>query len=114
MNHLWKQSLGILLASIPFGVNAQDVEPRALTPAPVGTNIVGVSLAHSWGEVLLDKTIPVRDLDGSTYSLTLSYTRFINFFGLSSRVIAGLPLGTGDWARRSTRRSIAPAAKWKT
>jgi hypothetical protein len=76
---------------------AQDIEPRALTPAPVGTNIVGVSLSHSWGAVLLDKTIPVEDLDGSTYSVVPSYTRFINVFGLSSRVTAALPIATGDW-----------------
>jgi hypothetical protein len=92
-----RRVLALLLVIVPAGAHAQDVEPRALSPAPVGTNIVGVSLSHSWGAVLLDKTIPVRDLDGSTYSLIPSYTRFINFFGLTSRVTVALPLATGDW-----------------
>jgi hypothetical protein len=67
---------------------AQDVEPRALTAAPVGTNIAGLSLAHSWGAVLLDKTLQVEDLDGSTFSFVASYSRFIDFFGLTGRVSA--------------------------
>jgi len=73
------------------------VEPRAFTPAPVGTNIAGLSVAHSWGAVLLDKTLPVEDLDGSTYSFVASYSRFIDLFGLTSRVSAAVPFATGDW-----------------
>jgi hypothetical protein len=61
--------LGLLLGCVPAVAGGQDVEPRAMTPAPVGTNFVGLALAHSRGAVLLDKTIPVEDLDGKIYSL---------------------------------------------
>jgi hypothetical protein len=81
----------------PTALRAQDIEPRILTPAPVGTNIVGLTFAHSGGAVLLDKTLPVENVDGSTFSLVPSYTRFFNFFGLSSQVSAAIPLATGEW-----------------
>jgi len=68
-----------------------------MTPAPVGTNFVGLGVAHSWGAVLLDKTIPVDNLDGSIYSLIPSYTRFINLFGLTGRLMAVVPVATGEW-----------------
>ena len=48
----------VLVAEAPSAI-AQDVEPRGLSPAPVGTNITGLTLAHSWGAVLLDKTLQV-------------------------------------------------------
>jgi len=88
---------GVLLLAGSRGSRAQDVEPRLLSPAPVGTNIVGLTLGHSWGAILLDKTLPVEDLDGSTYSLVPSFTRFINFFGLSSHVTVAVPFATGEW-----------------
>jgi hypothetical protein len=89
--------LGLLLGCVPAVAGGQDVEPRAMTPAPVGTNFVGLALAHSRGAVLLDKTIPVEDLDGKIYSLLPSYTRYINLFGLTGRVSAMLPIATGEW-----------------
>jgi hypothetical protein len=68
-----------------------------MTSAPVGTNFVGVALAHSWGAILLDKTIPVDNLDGSIYSIAPSYTRYINLFGLTGRITATVPVATGEW-----------------
>ena len=88
--------VAMLAAGAPYAL-AQDVEPRALSPAPVGTNISGLTLAHSWGAVLLDKTLQVENLDGSTYSLVPSYSRYIDLFGLTSRATAALPLATGNW-----------------
>lgn len=85
-----------LSAAAPYAL-AQDVEPRALSPAPVGTNIAGFTLAHSFGAVLLDKTLQVDNLDGSTFSLVPSYSRYINLFGLTGRATAALPLATGEW-----------------
>jgi len=68
-----------------------------MTPAPVGTNLVGLGLAHSWGAVLLDKTIPVENLDGSIYSLIASYAHYMNLFGVTGRISAALPVATGEW-----------------
>jgi hypothetical protein len=79
------------------GARAQDVEPRALTPAPVGTNVLGGALGYSWGEVVLDKSVPVKDLDGSLLSLVPSYTRFIDLFGTTGRLTVALPAATGSW-----------------
>jgi hypothetical protein len=76
---------------------AQDVEPRALLPAPVGTNAVGAAFSGSFGDVLLDKTLPVEDLDGTIIGLAPSYTRYFNTFGVTTRLTATVPLVTGSW-----------------
>ena len=51
----------------------------------------------STGAVLFDKTLQVEDVDGTTFSWVPNYSRFINFFGLTNRVSAALPLSTGNW-----------------
>ena len=76
---------------------AQDVEPRALSPAPVGTSVIGVAASVSQGDVLLDKTLPLEDLDGYTLSLAPSYTRYFGLFGTTARVSAAVPVATGEW-----------------
>lgn len=76
---------------------AQDVEPRTLLPAPVGTNAVGAAFSGSFGDVLLDKTLPVEDLDGTILGLAPSYTRYFNTFGVTTRLTATVPLVTGSW-----------------
>jgi len=78
-------------------LRAQDVEPRAMTPAPVGTNFIGLAAGYSAGAILLDKTIPVENLDGTIYSLAPSYNRYVNLFGLTGRFTAVVPIATGDW-----------------
>jgi hypothetical protein len=68
-----------------------------MSPAPVGTNIVGLSLGHSWGDVLLDKTLPVGDLDGGFSVLVPSYSRFFSLLGATTRFSAAIPVATGNW-----------------
>jgi len=88
---------GILVSVWVTQVHAQDVEPRIMTPAPIGTNFVGLTTNYSWGAILLDKTVPIEDVDGRMLSLIPSYSRFINVFGLTGRVDAVVPLATGEW-----------------
>jgi len=88
---------GIVVSLWMADSHAQDVEPRAMTAAPVGTNFFGVRVAYSWGAVLLDKTLPAEDVDGYTANLTPTYSRFVNVFGLTGRVDAVLPLAAGEW-----------------
>jgi hypothetical protein len=76
---------------------AQDVEPRALSPAPVGTNVIGLAASYSTGDVLLDKTLPVEDLDGYTLNLSPNYTRYVGLFGTTARLSAAVPVAVGEW-----------------
>lgn len=87
---------------------AQDVEPRALSPAPVGTNAVGAAISGSFGNVLLDKTLPVENLDGTIVGLAPSYTRFFDTFGVTTRLTAAVPFVTGSWDAVVRTDPIAP------
>ncbi len=76
---------------------AQDLEPRALTNLPVGTNFVVLGYAFSYGNVLLDPAIPVEDLNADLHTLVAAYARAIDVFGLSGKIDAIVPASTGRW-----------------
>ena len=54
-------------------VAAQEIEPRAYSRAPVGTNFVLISYAYQTGDVLTDSALPLRDVSVKLHSGTLAY-----------------------------------------
>lgn len=90
--------LALAALQLPTGLAGQDVQPRALSPAPVGTNLVALTYAFSTGAVLTDKTIPVQDLDGNIHTFAAAYGRAFGFFGLAAKADAIVPFTTGRWS----------------
>ena len=84
-----------LLIVIP--IRAQDLEPRFLSPAPVGMNFALLAYSHSTGNVMLDQSLPLEGTTAKLHSLTAAYARSINLFGTSGRITAVLPLANGKW-----------------
>jgi hypothetical protein len=82
---------------LPTSLAGQDVQPRALSPAPVGSNLISAVYAFSTGAVLTDKTIPVQDLDGDVHSFSFAYGRAFGLFGLAAKADAIVPVVTGRW-----------------
>jgi len=76
---------------------AQELEPRFLSPAPVGMNFVIVAYSYSEGNVLLDQSLPLENTDSRSHAITPAYVRSINFFGLSGRLSATLPVAKATW-----------------
>ena len=76
---------------------AQELEPRALTNIPVGTNFVVLGYAYAQGNILLDPAIPVEDLDSKLHTFVGAYVRAIDLFGLSSKIDVVVPFATADW-----------------
>jgi len=76
---------------------AQDLEPRAITNLPVGTNFLLVGYAYTSGNILLDPALPINGLDARLNSFVFAYVRSINFFGQSAKIDAVLPHVFGDW-----------------
>ncbi len=88
----------LLLLLVSFDqLQAQALEPRLLSPAPVGMNFVLLAYTYSSGDVLLDATLPLEDTDARLHSITAAYVRSIDFFGLSGRITAVVPFANGEW-----------------
>jgi len=95
-------------ACIPQGVaHAQELEPRFLTNVPVHTNFVIGGYAFATGNILLDPSIPVEDLNANLHTFLGAYVRAIDFFGLSGKVDAVVPFASGDWTGRLAGQDAA-------
>lgn len=129
-----------LLASVALALHlaahagrGQELEPRALTNVPVGTDFVALGYGYAQGNIFLDPAIPVEDLDSKLQTFVGARARAIDFFGLSSKLDLMVPpplrrrrLGRGPgggrragaWAGRdevTPKRSVVldrPPARW--
>jgi len=81
--------LGLTLAV--RSVRAQQLEPRAYAPAPVGLNLVGVAAVYSGGGVLTDPSLPVQNASARVYSVAPFYGRTFDLLGRLASVTLTLP-----------------------
>ncbi len=77
-------ALLVLLFGLAVQLKAQELDVRAYTNVPVGVNILLVGYGRSVGNILVDPSLPVEDLDARLNLWFVKYTRTIDFFGLSS------------------------------
>jgi hypothetical protein len=92
----------LLLGLFVFGatnapVNGQELEPRTYANTPVNMNFLAVGYGHSSGNVLLDPSLPIEDLDADTNYAFIRYTRSLGLFGNTAKVKALLPYAWGRW-----------------
>lgn len=77
-------------------VAGQQLEPRAYSVSPVGTNIVVVGFGRSTGDLTFDPSLPITDASARINNASAGYFRSINFFGRSANVSVGLPYVWGN------------------
>src|SRR5262245_48968996 len=83
---------GVLATS---SVEAQELEPRSYTPAPIGTTIVLASLGGSNGDILFDPSLDLDDVKADLTIVTTGLGYTFNLAGRQARVVAVLPVAWG-------------------
>lgn len=78
--------------------SAQELEPRAYSAAPVGTNFVGLTYTHQSGQVLTDPALPITDVRAEINSLSLGYQHVFALAGRTASVALLAPFASGDIA----------------
>jgi hypothetical protein len=87
---------GILLLACMLTVglstaNAQDIEPRAFSNAPIGVNFLITGYAYTRGGLAFDNALPLKNPQLETHSAVLAYARVLDLWGMSSKVDAIVP-----------------------
>lgn len=88
----------VALAIVARSGFPQELEPRLFRNAPVGLNALAVSFVHSDGNVLVDSSLPLEDVDGDLDLVALSYLRTFGILGRSAKLEAMVPYAWGDYA----------------
>jgi hypothetical protein len=76
--------------------HAQELEPRAYSPNPVGVNFIVLGAGHSSGDVLLDPSLPLTDVDARITAGLTGYGRTLGLFGRSASVAFVAPYVAAD------------------
>lgn len=85
-------------AGIP--ARAQDLEPRAYSSSPIGTNFLAVGYSRSMGEIVFDPGLQIEDVDADISGLTIGYGRTFSLFGRQALVVGVMPYAWGDISGR--------------
>ena len=89
----------LLLAMLcPAPAAAQELEPRAYSASPIGTNFLVAGLSRSSGDVVFDPTVPITDVRADINAATLGVGRTFNLGGHLALATAALPYAWGDVA----------------
>ena len=78
------------------GARAQDLEPRAYSPSPVGTSFVGFSFVRSSGDISFDPTIPITNAHAGLNASAMGVGQTIGLLGRQAMITAGLPYVWGN------------------
>ena len=106
------------IAALGFGTLpqalAQSMEPLSYSNAPIGLNFLIVGGTHQTGSVLVDPTLPVKDVTAEVNTATLAYSHVFDFWGQSGSLAFVLPnawlTASGevfDQARSISRNGLA-------
>jgi hypothetical protein len=106
------------IAALGFGTLpqalAQSMEPLSYSNAPIGLNFLIVGGTYQTGSVLVDPTLPAKDVTAEVNTATLAYSRVFDFWGQSGSLAFVLPnawlAASGevfDQARSISRNGLA-------
>ena len=68
-----------------------------MSNVPRGMNFAVVGYSYSRGNILLDPSIPIDDLDSKLHTMVAAYVRSIELFGQAGKIDAIVPFAAGDW-----------------
>ncbi len=72
--------LWLIVSLFYSAVQSQDLEPRILSSIPTGTNVALLSYGYSRGDILLDQSAPVEDLDAKLNNIVGGYVKTFSLF----------------------------------
>jgi hypothetical protein len=77
------------------GASAQELEPGAYAPAPVGINLFVATNTFSKGDLAFDPNVPIQEAKSSINTSVFGYARTWNLAGRLGQIAIGLPVVIG-------------------
>jgi hypothetical protein len=84
----------VLSLSTAAGI-AQDLSPRFYWPAPKGTKVVVLGFSYTYGDVLMDPSLPLDGVDSRTSTGFFAYMQTFSLLGRTANVVVELPYSWG-------------------
>jgi hypothetical protein len=95
----WASVAVALLALLAArGGQAQDMEPRAYSAAPIGTNFLLGGYAHARGDIATDPSVPIENLKAKVDTALAGYSRTFALAGQTASAAVLLPYAWGTFS----------------
>jgi len=105
-----KAAAGGLAVGTLAVAQAQEIEPRAYSNAPIGVNFAIAGYAYTQGAVPFDASLPVKNAQLKTSNAVLAYARVFDVWGQSGKFDAIVPYtvlsGTAEVAGQPFERNV--------
>jgi len=91
--------LALALALVAFwagGAASQELEPRALSPAPLGTTFLLTGVGSSRGAFVVDASTPIQGVEAEALGVLAGGGYTFGLWGHQARVLAVLPYAWGS------------------
>jgi hypothetical protein len=88
--------LFICMGSIYVPLLGQDLDPRAYIRLPVRMTTLAGGLVYSYGGVVSDPTLPLKNIKANVYSASLGAVHSFSLFGLTAQGLVALPYSRAD------------------
>jgi hypothetical protein len=75
---------------------AQEMEPRAYSAVPVGTNFVVASYERSSGDILFDPSLPISNVQAKINAYVLGYSHSFGVLGHTASFAMSLPYANAN------------------
>ncbi len=86
----------IWTALVSATVMGQDLDPRAYIRVPVHTTTLITGMGYSYGGVVADPTLPIKNIKADVMSASLGLAHSFSLFGLSAQGLLALPYSWAD------------------
>jgi len=85
----WSAAATLLL--VTAAASAQELEPRAFSPSPIGTNFAVAAFSHASGDVSLDPSVPITNVQANINVYTAGYAHTFGLLGRTANVALAVP-----------------------
>jgi hypothetical protein len=113
----WIKALAFALVFAAAGVQAQEMEPRAYSNAPIGLNFLITGYAHAQGGVTVDPSVPLTNADIRYDAAAAAFVHSLSVFGRSGKFSAVMPYawvsGSAQFAGQPRQREVSGPADAK-
>ena len=75
--------------------SAQELDPRAYQPSPVGVNVFTLAYTNSSGDILFEPSFPAKDVEADLHFGGAAAYRSFDFFGRFANVTVAVPYAAG-------------------
>ena len=81
----------LVLSYFAAGLAAQELQPRAYLPTPVGLNYFGFSYSNNRGGLLFDPSLPVDDASVNANIVTAAFGQTLGVLGRTTQILMIFP-----------------------